>query len=282
MPVSGKVLEDSIRLSKIRSIKLTLYVVQTVALVSLAFVVVFLMGDAAIAPNLHLPIASFLAVIVLLLLVTCVESFFFRVLEIKFARSSSARHLMAMNSMRRALIIAVITGVVALVLGLPSILGALEDATKESTIFEAASPSPSFWSSDPLELMTVRDIKVSAPERVEIYIVTAKNYELYSYDIADHLSELFNLRLNRLESEYIVNDTITIHVPTTIYTQYYAVLNDVANPGVSVTMVVEKAVSHTFTGITSLYMIAFVVSNIAWFAYLIPIERKYSSGSIYK
>jgi hypothetical protein len=29
-------------------------------------------------------------------------------------------------------------------------------------------------------------------------------------------------------------------------------------------------------------MIAFVVSNIAWVAYLIPIERKYSVGSIYK
>jgi hypothetical protein len=282
MPVSGKVLEDSIRLSKIRSIKLTLYVVQSVALVSLAFVVVFLMGDAAIAPHLHLPIASFLAVIVLLLLVTCIESFFFRVLEIKFARSSSARHLMAMNSMKRALIIAVITGVVALLLGLPTILNAVENAAQETTVFTAASPCPSFWSADPLELMTVSEIKVSSGQQVAIYIVTAKNYELYAYDIPNHLSELFNLRLNRAESEYLVNDTIFIHVPTSTYTQYYAIVNDLAHPGESVTMVVEKAVSHAFTGITSLYMVAFVVSNIAWIAYLIPIEKKYSSASIYK
>jgi hypothetical protein len=81
MPFSGKVLEDSIRLGKIRSIKLTLYIVQTVALVALAFIVAFVQGDAAMTPRLHLPIASFIAVIVLLLLIICIESFFFRMLD---------------------------------------------------------------------------------------------------------------------------------------------------------------------------------------------------------
>jgi hypothetical protein len=278
MPVSGKVLEDSIRLSKIRGIKLMLYVVQTVALVSLAFIVVFLMGGAAITPRLHLPIASFMAVIVLLLLITCVESFFFRVLEIKFARSSSARHLMAKNSMRRALLIAAITGIIAIVLAVPSILGAVESASQDSMIVGAASTPPSFWSSDPLELMTVNHVKVSAQAAVQIYLVTAKNYEQYAPDI----SQLFNLRLNRPTTEYVVTDSITINVPTAGYAEYYLVLNDMDHPGASVTIMIEKTVSHTFTGIVSLFMIAFVVANIAWFAYLIPIERKYSAGSIYK
>jgi hypothetical protein len=32
----------------------------------------------------------------------------------------------------------------------------------------------------------------------------------------------------------------------------------------------------------SLLLLAIVVANAAWIAYLIPIERKYSVGSIYK
>src|SRR5512136_1767290 len=155
MPVSGKVLEDSIRLSKIRRIKLTLYIVQTVALVGLAFLVVLIMEDARITPTLYLPLPSFIAVLILLLLIICIESFFFRMLEIRFARSSSARHLMAKNSMKRALIIAIITGVFTLVLTLPSILGAVEDASSGSEIISADSEPPSFWSTDPLELTAV-------------------------------------------------------------------------------------------------------------------------------
>ena len=279
MPASGKVLEDSIRLGKIRRIKLTLYVVQTVTLVALAFLVVSIIGDAAITPRLHLPIASFIAVIVLLLLIVCVESFFFRILEIKFARSSSARHLMAKNSQKRALVIAGITGVVTIILTVPSILGAVESSRNSSTIVGADSNPPTFWSTDPLELTYVEHVIISAPAEVEIYLVTAKNYN----DIAPgDLEALYNVRLNRLPSEYLVQDELTIDVPRGNYVEYYIVINDIEHPGVSVTISIENTISRTFTGVVSLFMIAFVVSNIAWFAYLIPIERKYSAGSIYK
>lgn len=278
MPLSGKVLEDSIRLGKIRRIKLTLYIVQTVALIALAFIVAFVIGNAAITPRLHLPIASFIAVIVLLLLIICVESFFFRMLEIRFARSSSARHLMAKNSMKRAILIAAVTGIATIVLTVPSILGAVEKGSEDSMIIGADSIPPSFWSTDPLELMIADKVRVSAPATVEIYLVTAKNYEEYSYN----MWSLFNVRLNRPSSQYVVTEEIEIDVPKGDYVQYYLVLNDINNTGVSVTIFIEKVASHTFTGVVSLFMIAFVVSNVAWFAYLVPIERKYSVGSIYK
>lgn len=265
-------------MGKIRRIKLALYVVQTVALVALAFVVSFVVGDAAMTPRLHLPIASFIAVIVLLLLIICIESFFFRVLEIRFSRSSSARHLMAKNSMRRAILIAIITGVITIVLTVPAILGAVEDAADESTIIGAGSDPPTFWSMDPLELMAADTVRVSAPATVEVYLVTAKNYDDYS----GSMSSLFNVRLNRPSSQYVVTDEISINIPQGNYVEYYLVLNDINHTGVSVTIFVEKATSHTFTGVVSMFMIAFVVSNIAWFAYLVPIERKYSAGSIYK
>ncbi len=278
MPASGKVLEDSIRLGKIRRIKLALYVVQTVTLVAIAFVVVFLMGGAAITPRLFLPISSFIAVIVLLVLIVCVESFFFRMLEIRFARSSSARHLMAKNSMKKALIIAVITGVITLILTVPAALGAVESSLDDSTIVTADSNPVNFWSSDPLNLMTVERVKVSAIAPVEVYLVTAKNYADYAPD----KTQLSSVRINRIPAQYIVTDEVTIEVPKGSYVQYYLVVNDMESPGASVTISIIHTTSHTFTGTISLFMIAFVVSNVAWCAYLIPVERKYSAGSIYK
>ena len=83
-------------------------------------------------------------------------------------------------------------------------------------------------------------------------------------------------------SQYVVDDELTIRVPAGDYEKYYLVLNDMDNPGTTATFAIIKSVSHTFTGVILMFMIAFVVSNMAWVAYLIPIERKYSVGSIYK
>jgi len=278
MPVSGKVLEDSIRLSQIRRIKLALYVVQTGALLGLAFFVVFVMGGARFTPRLYLPIPSFIAVFILLLLIICIESFFFRILEIRFARSSSARHLMAKNSMKRSLLIALITGITAIILAVPSVLGVIEDASSNEVAVSAVEEAPSFYSSDALDLISVARVKVTALQVVEVYLVTEEVFDANKGDLA----ELYSLRVNRPMSQYVVDEELTIRVPTGEYVKYYLVLNDMDNPGTSATFTMLKSVSHTFTGVILTFMIAFVVSNIAWFAYLIPIERKYSVGSIYK
>jgi hypothetical protein len=71
-------------------------------------------------------------------------------------------------------------------------------------------------------------------------------------------------------------------VPDGEHTLYYLVVDDLLNPGTSVTVVLAKETSEMFTGIVSLLALAFAVTNVAWIAYLIPIEKKYSHGSIYK
>ncbi|MCJ7562702.1 MAG: hypothetical protein MUO84_06810, partial [Thermoplasmata archaeon] len=132
MPLSKKVLEDSVRLTRIHRIKIMLYMLQVAILVALAFLVVFIIGDAKIKPSLYLPLDSFAAVVVLILFVICVEGFFFRILEIRFARSSSARHLMANTSMKRSILIAIISAAITFVLMVPPILSVVEDATERT------------------------------------------------------------------------------------------------------------------------------------------------------
>ena len=281
MPASGRVLEDSIRLSKIRKTKLTLYIVQAVMLVALGFILVFVVGGATLKPHLYLPFDSFLAVVVLLFLIICIESFFFRILEIRFARSTSARHLMAKNSIKRSLIIAIVAGIAVVILGVPSILGAIESTGSRTLSLSTNADPPSFFSSDAFALTKTSEVKIQSTRVVQVYLLDEEIFNQYYSE--DSINLMDSYRLNRDPSSYIVNQELTITVPIEAgHKKYYLVLNDMDNPGTSATATIERDLSGTFTGTMTLLLIALVVTNIAWVAYLVPIERKYSSGSIYK
>jgi hypothetical protein len=282
MAVSGKVLEDSIRLSRIRKIKHMLYLVQAVMLVILGILLIVIVGGAKVKPTLYLPIASFLAVLVLLALIISVESFFFRMLEIKFARSSSARHLMAKNSMKRALVAAIVAGIVSATLVVPPILTAIENSV-EKTLDVSPSAPPSFYSSDPFDLIRSIRVRVVAVAEVEIYLMDDGIFNEYytGTPTTDFVSAMSYFKLN--SDSYIVQpgSSLIIEVPIQEFMKFHLVLNDFGY-GVNARATIIKEISGTFTGFTALLLLSFIVANIAWFAYLIPIERKYSSGSIYK
>lgn len=276
MPFSSKVLEDSIRLAKIRRIKWALYVVQIIMLVVLAFVMIFIFGDAQMKPVLYLPLDSFAAVMVLLILVVCVESFFFRMMEIRFARSSSAKHLMAKNSIRFAIIVAVIAGVVTVMLMAPPVLDMVEESSSRTSILTTDEPL-TFWSRDPLALQRMVEVHATSSETVEMYLVQGELPEDYNSSMA---SQMFLLRINR--NDYVVDGSLTIEIPRTDHEPYMLVLNSFGDSGSVATVTIVRDTSELFTGIVSVLALAIAVANIAWIAYLTPIERKYSRGSIYK
>ena len=275
MPFSSRVLEDSIRLAKIRRIKWTLYIVQAIMLVALAVLLIFVMGNAQIKPVLYLPLDSFAAVVVLLLFVMCVESFFFRIMEIRFARSSSAKHLMAKNSIRRAMMIAIVAAVVVVLLVAPPVLSVIQDTTSRTAVLSADEPI-TFWSRDPLALQEMVEVKVTAVNPVEVYLVDGDLFDEDNWSI----SQMFIFRTNK--ADFMVDDEIVIDVPEANHNKYVLVLNDHESPDSVATVTIVRNVSGILTGIVSLLALAIVVANIAWVAYLMPIERKYAKGSIYK
>lgn len=283
MPASGRVLEDSIRLSRIRRIKLTLYVVQAVMLIALGFLLIFVVGNATLKPRLYVPIDSFLAVLVLLLLIICLESFFFRMLEIKFARSSSARHLMAKNSMRRSIIIALVAGVAAIVLAVPSVVDSVERSIQQNFVVYPGEEPPKLYSTDIMNLAKSTEVDVTAAREIQVYLLDDAVFSAnWAPDSPESMNLMYSYRINR--DNYVVpeNQVLAIGIPETPSVLYHLVLNDMENPNTSLRVKVVKEISGTFTGIISLLMIAFVVANIAWVAYLVPIERKYGASSIYK
>jgi len=281
MPASGKVLEDSIRLSRIRRIKITLYSVQAVMLIALAFVVIFVFGKAHLKPTLYLPIDQFIVVLVLLLLIICLESFFFRILEIRFARSSSARHLMAKNSIKKSILIAVITGVGAILLTVPPVVEAIAGAANDSYSMSANIAPPSFYSSDPFALTHVVRVEARSLAPMQLYLVDDSTY----MDLGGDPGKLQFFMYNKDNYVSTTADnytwTLSIDVPQIGFVKYRVVLNDMGE-GMLTDLEVVREVSTTFSTTGGFILIAFAVANIAWIAYLIPIERKYSSGSIYK
>lgn len=274
MPFSKKVLEDSIRLGRIRAIKKTLYVVQAALLVALAIFFVFVIGDAALKPRLYLPIDQFIAVVALVMLIICVESFFFRILEIRFSRSSSARHLMAKNSIMRSFLLAVVAGIVTIVLMVPPVLAVAENATQRTVTI--SSEDFAFWTKDPLAIQRVSELRASCSETVELYLVRDSDYLQYDGVV----SEMYFQRINR--DDYEIDGTLTIQVPDMDYTMLHLVVNDLASPGASVTVEIVNDTSETITGMVAIMSMAFVVANVAWIAYLTPIKKKYAQNSIYK
>lgn len=282
MPASGKVLEDSIRLSRIRKIKHSLYLVQAAMLLVLGILLIVVFGNAMIRPYVYIPLDSFLAVLVLLILIISLESFFFRILEIRFARSSSARHLMAKNSMKRAILMALMAGGVCAILIVPPILQSIENSAT-SVIDVSPNAPPAFYSSDAFDMLRAVRVDVVASRQVEIYLMDdGIFYEYYTGSVTPEF--LASMALYRLNTDGFIAEpgsTLVIDVPDQGFMRYHLVLNDFGY-GISARATIVKEVAGTFTGITSLLLVSFVVANIAWFAYLIPIERKYSSGSIYK
>lgn len=275
MPHSKKVLEDSIRLARIRRIKMSLYIVQVAMLVAFAFFMIFVIGDARITPTLYLPVDQFAAIMVLILLVICVESFFFRMMEIRFARSSSARHLMAKTSIRRAILIALVSAVATAALMAQPVLGAVEEASQR-TATVSSQDDFSFWYRDPLALQRVSELRASSSAVVELYLVEDEVYRQYNGSVGD----LYFHRLNR--DDYRLEGALTIEVPARDQVLLHLVVRDLSEPGALVTLVVVEQVSGTFTGVVAVLALAFVVGNVAWVAYLLPVERKYAQGSIYK
>jgi len=157
----------------------------------------------------------------------------------------------------------------------PPILSAIQDATSRTSVLTAGDPVE-FWSRDPLALQRMVEVQATAAHIVEIYLVEGAIYDTYKDDI----SQLYIMRLNRIDDR--VDGSVTIEIPKADHQRYVLVLNDQDNPGSAATVTIVRAASDTFTGVVSLLALAMVVANIAWIVYLMPIERKYSHGSIYK
>jgi hypothetical protein len=280
--LSGKEeLSGGYRLANVRRTKRYLYLVELVILVAAVILVVILESRASLVP-FYLPINSFIYFVLLMGLIIVVENFFFRALEMRFMKSASAKFYVCKMGIRSAIIAIIICVVVVLVLWLPFIHTAIEDATASTgTMINYGSTSATTYTSfpdrDPLGLTSVNEIKVTAyGGQAKVYLVSEQYFDLHK----DDLSSLASYRIN--SNDYVANPTLTIDVENLQYGTYYLVLDTETSSATSISYTITSAISPTFLSYVPFYALLFAVAYACWLIYLTPLKRKYGEAAIYR
>lgn len=274
-------LERSIRLLRIRRMKLLLYVIHTAVMLILA--IYMMVADGASIKPFYLPVDSFIYVVLLMLLLMCVESFFFTRLDIRFTKSFSTNYLLVRNSIRRAIVIAVITGIVAALIWTPAVKNAAENvlATSGTNRIDESGMEVYFATRDHLGLTNVYRITVSVDSgEVDVYLLLKEDYD--SENSEESLQKSLNYYRDKtaLPGEPLTVDLTEFGELERGYIECALVFIGEVNTTVHYTF--SSLMSGTFRTYAPLICLLFVVSNVAWAVYLLPLKKKYAVASIYK
>ena len=279
--LSGKdELAGGIRMAQVRRIKKYLYLVQIALTLIIPIVVILAEGRASLVP-FYLPINSFIYFVLLMVLIIAVESFFFKILEMRLIRSNSTRYYVVKQAIRRGLVVVIISAVVVFLLWAPFVSKAIEDSFAaegriNNTGGHAATAYATFYDRDPLGLSSVNHITVNANSGVaRVYVVSEKNFN----HSKDNISLLVQYRINIYD--YEANPALSIEIKNLPYGKYYIVLDTVESTATSIDYSVHPALSPVFLSYVPFFALMFIVAYGAWIAYLIPMKRRYSSGAIY-
>jgi hypothetical protein len=280
--LSGKEeLAGGYRLASIRKTKKYLYIAEILVLIAAPIFVVLAAGLVTLTP-FYLPINSFIYFILVMLLIIMIEGFVFKVLEMRLIKSNSTKYYITKVAIRRAVMILIIAVIVVVLLWTPfintAIQGALStDGTLENDHSYAASSAVAFYDRDALGLSAVNQIVIHANGgQARVYLVSEQNYERFK----NNVSQMIPYRINT--NDYLANQDLTIELTNMPNGQYYLVLDTVRSTSASVDYSIQSSISSTFLSYVPFFALLFAVANAAWLGYLIPLQKKYSGGAIYR
>jgi len=271
-------LEGSYRLTRIISIKKTLYLVHGLLLFVLALVLMMYSG-ASFDP-FFIPVDSFIYFVILMMFVILLESFFFRMLEIKYNPSTSRKFLMAKNSIRTALMITIICMVFAGLLLAPFVVDNLEAQIGKETTFQS-NQNIRIATGDHLGLTKLDSVRI---ELVSVSGGSPHVYLMKEEDVAAYLKNPDEKILQKSQNYFYSNIDEPLTLAPRTQDEYeefvlFFIVTDGGSGKARVTF--TTSVSERFTTVVPLLLVGLGVANIAWVVYLAPIKKKYQKGSIY-
>jgi hypothetical protein len=269
------------RLASIRRTRRDLYIVEFAILLVAVAIVIVMEGRASLVP-FYLPINSFIYFVLVMGLIVIIEGFFFRALEMRFIKSASTKFYICKMGIRSAIVAIIICAIIILVLWLPFIHDAIEDASSSSgKMINSGSTSATeyvtFYDRDPLGLTSVTEIEVTSFQgEAFVYLVSAQSFE----DHKDDLSVLASYRINGVD--FVANPSLTIEVEGLSYGSYYLVFDTEASEATSVTYTISSSISNTFLSYVPFLLLLYAVAYAGWIIYLLPLKRKYGEAAIYR
>ncbi|MCQ5376149.1 MAG: hypothetical protein NO474_06095 [Methanomassiliicoccales archaeon] len=269
-------LEGGWRLTRIRRIKSYLYMIQVIFAIVAVVILIFSEEAFSLKP-FYLPINSFIYFLLLMGVIIAAESFYFRTLEIRFARSTSSKSLMAKRFIRRGIIIIGICVAVIIILKVPFIYNAFENAMSASGTVSSVAE---FNNKDHLGLIAVNRITIESDgNAANVYVVNSDYYSTYASD----LETLKLYRINYLEYSVDANNpTITFSFPDTKYDTFYIVVQHLDNDPSPLSYTLHKNISSIFLDYVPLFALLFIIVYAVAIVYLLAIRKKYAGESIYR
>ncbi|WP_019178399.1 hypothetical protein [Methanomassiliicoccus luminyensis] len=259
------------KLEQIRRTKERLMMAQVVLVFIAAIILIVVDGSIQLKP-FYFNVGAFLYFVILMALVAGVESFIFRMLELKYTKSSSSKYFILKTVQRRSLVIIAVAAVMVVLLLTPFLSNAIANYSMESS---STSTTATFLSRDRFGLTTVDKVNVRTDVPAEALIISESNYLLYAGDM---------VKLKQFSVVYTgdASGGVDLEFPLSAsFGTYYLVVN-AAEGSVDATYTVHRALSSTFVGFMTLFGILFMGFYAAWIAYTIPIKKKYARSAIYR
>lgn len=277
MPATREMLEGEAYWGRIRRIKQLLYLIEIALILILGLVLVFFYSETQANP-FFISIDRLIWFLIVMLLVIEIESFVFRIMQIRIARTFSTKHLMTMNSIRRAILIIIVAAILLVVFALPASIQSIENAiSPRGTLYYTEAVQ--IVNGDPLGLSDVQSITLSCELPVDVYLLKKQDY----LDYANDWAALSNFCLNSNNTR--VTRALTIEVPPMEHQYLYLVLDPTTTEDdefAVVSFVLNQKLSDTLISFLPFMCLAFIITNGVWIAYLMPLSRKYATMSIYK
>jgi len=267
-------LEGEAYWGRIRTMKRQLYLIEGGLTVVIGAIIIFFAGDYQSSP-FFMAIDRLVWFILLMLFVIMVESFLFRLMQLRIAKSDSTKHIMTINSMKKALVILIAAAVFGILFAAPSTSQAMEDALSFQGELRADN-TRIFLSGDPMGFSKIESIYMTSETGAEVLLLTQDHYE-------QHIGDWSFLRAVALNTHRLVDPDLDIELQNIGHMYLYLIIDsDRSVEGAQVDFVLQREFNETLTVFIPGICLAFAVASIAWLAYLIPLRKKFSTGSIYK
>jgi hypothetical protein len=203
-------------------------------------------------------------------LVIGMESLFFRLLEMRYTRSVSAKYYMLKTSMRQSVMAIVVSAVVLVLLLTPFMANGIANLTSENG---ATTATASFANRDPLGLTTVDRVHVVSDRPAEAMIVAEENNLLYAGDMTA-------LRQHAVVTVTDSSPGVDMTFPQTPFGKYFIVVN--SDRPVEVSYTVHKTVSPTFVAFVTLFATLFIGLYAIWLVTALRMRKSFAKGAIYR
>ncbi len=268
-------LEGTYQITRIKRLEKLAYIPQVIGII-LVFAFFTYLGGAQLKP-FYLPIFISFLVTIIWILVIAIEFFVFRLMEIGFRKSASAKFLMASRSMKKSYSAIVVFGVIFLLLFTPYMPQQIEEQlsiTGEITITEEEAIY--FTSRDRFDFTIVDSISVEVLDgegRVDVSILTESNYE----------DRLFGMKVNRNPgdpNEASYNDVFEYDMPALRFDEYRLVLQP--EEPVTVRYTIDSNLPPSRTYPFALLSLGFLISYSVFAFLMFPIKKKHSDEAIYR